>query len=353
MDDFTREGHTQTRFFIGPEVEQTPAFNKKTLFVVGLEDTALVENLARQEKAQHIFLSANRSFDSVALVGDIYMVGDTLASDWEKQIQHLLDKGFTVSLDYPAHKHIDLLRILNPGIWQSRNFVPILSVMIPHVSNSSPNLTIKIDDINFKATNPGVWCMHHHEVTDSNRFTDWQDYSSDVILTEEQIASAIPKHLPKHKKVAAVLANSIPMTQVGGPVLTQFAIETKPIGVGAPEVIPEAPVVPEVRDDAAIGLGRNELMPEELAQLSSFEREALKDTDVMAGFQDSKNDSELGLDPMGKSRLKPDAKEVSLSKNTSKLDVVGPEMAADAYADVKVPTDPLGKEASKKPKAKK
>lgn len=352
MDNFTREGHAETRFFIGPEVEQTPAFNKKTLFVVGLEDTTLVENLARQEKVQHIFLSANRSFDCVQeITPGLFMVGENNAKAWNDQIQHLLDKGFMVSLDYPAHKHEMVLRILNKTVWQSRNFVPILSVMVPHVSNSNINLTVKIDDINFKATNPGVWCMHYREVTDSNRFTDWQDYGSDTVLTDEQIASAMPKAAPvRHRKVAAVLAPAVTISPVLSPVLAQ---ETTPIGVGAAEEIPEAPVTPEVRDDAAIGLGRNELMPEELAQLSSFEREALKDTDVMDGFQNAKNDSELGLDPLGKSRLKPDAKEISLSKTTSERSVVGIEGAADAYADVATPTDPLGKEASKKPKAKK
>ena len=133
MDKFIREGHEGVRFFVGPEVEQTPAFCKRTLFVVGLEDTDLVERLARHHKTPHIFLSANRSFDGLEFVeghGYVIFQNDkknfTMASDWEAQIHALLDKGFMVSLDYPAHKHADVLKILNPGIWQSRNFVPVL-----------------------------------------------------------------------------------------------------------------------------------------------------------------------------------------------------------------------------------
>lgn len=186
MEEFVRKGHEGVKFFVGPEVEKTPAADKRTLFVVGLQDTSIVERLAREHRTPHIFLSANRSFDSVEETDPgVFMVGSTLVSDWEKQIHHLLDKGFMVSLDYPAHKHELVLRALNPGIWQSRNFVPILSVAIPKVNTSSVNLTIKIDDSNFAATNDGVWCMNHHEVTDSNRFTSWNEYKDDMILTDE------------------------------------------------------------------------------------------------------------------------------------------------------------------------
>jgi hypothetical protein len=75
--------------------------------------------------------------------------------------------------------------MLNPGIWQSRLFVPLLSVRIPKIQTSSTNLTVKIDDVDFNATNPGVWCIHHHELTDSNRFTGWAEYESDDIVSDD------------------------------------------------------------------------------------------------------------------------------------------------------------------------
>ena len=92
MEKFVRKGHENVRFFVGPEVEKTPAADKRTLFVVGLQDTATVERLAREHKTPHIFLSANRSFDSVEEVDPgVFMVGDTMVSDWEAQIHYLLD----------------------------------------------------------------------------------------------------------------------------------------------------------------------------------------------------------------------------------------------------------------------
>jgi len=202
MSEFVRKGHEGVTFFVGPEIEQTPAFNKKTLFVVGLQDTQTILDHAKKYGVKHIFLSANRSFDSVDMVNGKYMVGNTLASDWDKQILFLLNAGFMVSLDYPAHKHGMVLNILNQDVWQSRNFVPVLSVAIPHVNTSNINLTIKIDDINFGATNPGVWCMNHHEVTDSNRFTSWSEYVDDVIITTEQPKQALNKPLSDVKNQA-------------------------------------------------------------------------------------------------------------------------------------------------------
>jgi hypothetical protein len=203
-----RDGHDNVRFFIGPEVEHTPAFSKRTLFVVGKQPVADIMQFAREQKTPHIFMGANHSF---AVDSDPY---------WDKTITELLDRGFWVSLDYEAHLHGEVLKMLNKGIWQSRIFVPMLSIRIPHIQTSSQNLTLKFDDVDFKATNAGVWCLNHHEVTDSNRFTDWQDYGSDEVLSVETNATVE---------------------------------EVAPAPAPAPTPAP-APVVSEVKNDASLGL---------------------------------------------------------------------------------------------------
>lgn len=176
-----RDGHDNVNWFLGPEVETTPALGKKTLFVVGYQDTAKVEELAREHKTPHIFLGANHSFKVFPIPTKEFI------KQWDSQITHLLDKGFMVTLDYQAHHHEIVLKILNAGIWQCRNFIPLLSVRIPKIQNSSLNLTVKFDDIDFNATNPGVWCMNFREVTDSNRFTDWKEYTNDVVISDREI----------------------------------------------------------------------------------------------------------------------------------------------------------------------
>ncbi len=177
-----RDGHKDVTFFIGPEVEHTPAYAKRTLFVVGKPDVAKILSNAKDNRVTHVFMGANHSFN----------VSDT-DTYWDDTITELLDRNLWVTLDYQAHQHETVLKMLTPGVWQSRLFVPLLGVRIPKIETSSPNLTIKIDDIDFKATNPGVWCLHFHEVTDSNRFTDWQDYESDSVIhsASEQGASMV------------------------------------------------------------------------------------------------------------------------------------------------------------------
>lgn len=172
-----RNGHKNVEYFLGPEVEHTPAHSKRTLFVVGYQDPIDVLKWATEMKAAHVYLGANHSFDPEV----INKSGTSPA--WEALITNILDRGLFVTIDYEAHKHETVLKMFNAGIWQSRLFIPMLSVRIPKVQTSHTNLTIKIDDIDFNATNEGVWCMNYREVTDSNRFTPWQDYSTDQILS--------------------------------------------------------------------------------------------------------------------------------------------------------------------------
>lgn len=170
-----RAGHKNVSFFVGPEVELTPAYSKRTLFVVGKQPLSEIERLAKENKTTHIFLGANHSFSIDPTDATFY---------WNKTIVALLGKGFWVTLDYQAHEHKSVLMMLEASVWQSRTFVPLLSVRIPQIQTSGPNLTIKFDDVDFNATNPGVWCHHFHEVTDNNRFTGWGEYGSDVVLSD-------------------------------------------------------------------------------------------------------------------------------------------------------------------------
>lgn len=170
-----RIGHENINWFIGPEVEHTPAFAKKTLFVIDIQDAAEIEKLAKEHKTPHVFLGANHSFDATNYT-------EYFGKTWNDLILSLIRKGYWVSLDYPAHQHESVLKMLDAEIWQSRLFVPLLRVCIPKVETSSPNLTIKIDDVGFNLTNAGVWCWNYHEITDSNKFTGWTEYGDDVVL---------------------------------------------------------------------------------------------------------------------------------------------------------------------------
>ena len=59
--DYTDGVADDVVFFIGNEVEHTPAFGKRTLFVTGIHSTE--EIALNLNGAEHIFFGANHSFN--------------------------------------------------------------------------------------------------------------------------------------------------------------------------------------------------------------------------------------------------------------------------------------------------
>ena len=41
---------------------------------------------------------------------------------------------------------------------------------------------VKIDDKDFKASNPGVWCHSLHELQKRRVYTDWSEYVGDTTI---------------------------------------------------------------------------------------------------------------------------------------------------------------------------
>ena len=51
-----REGHEDVKFFIGTEVEKSPAYGQRTLFVVGYQPTNEILARALNNNCPHIYL---------------------------------------------------------------------------------------------------------------------------------------------------------------------------------------------------------------------------------------------------------------------------------------------------------
>lgn len=162
------------RFFTGIEVEKTPVFGKKTLFVTGLNDPSIIRDQLGEE--EHIFFGANHSFDPASEnhSADYY-------EEWEKMIQPFLKEGYWCSLDIPINAAEEFLE--GPLV-EYEHFIPQLRVPIPYVKQWNYNTMLKIDDKGFEATNPGVWCHSLHDLMDRSKFTDWNDYKDDKILDQ-------------------------------------------------------------------------------------------------------------------------------------------------------------------------
>ena len=162
-----REGHDHVNFFFGQEVEKTPAFGKKTLFVVGIQS---VDDIAdRLPGCEHIFFGANHSFHPDP--------EDHLAwQRWESMIEYFLDRGYLCSLDIPV-KCVETFN--DSGLCEYNNFVPQIRVSIPYVKLWNYNTMLKIDDNDFAATNPGVWTHSLHSLMTRETFTSWDQYNED------------------------------------------------------------------------------------------------------------------------------------------------------------------------------
>lgn len=159
-------------FFIGKEVEHTPAYGMKTLFVVGIQPINEIDlNLSYgKESTNHIFFGANHSFNPK----------DNLEwQRWEGMIQHFLEEGYLCSLDIP----LSVVEEFNDcDLNTYSNFIPQIRVPVPYIQLWNYNTMIKIDDKGFNATNPGVWSHSLHSLTDRKNFTPWSAYNNDKII---------------------------------------------------------------------------------------------------------------------------------------------------------------------------
>jgi hypothetical protein len=166
--DYTSGTVDDVVFFVGNEVEHTPAYGMRTLFVTGVQSVeAIALNL---QGCEHIFFGANHSFNPQGYLEHKH---------WEDMIMYFLDKGYLCSLDIPINQ---VEEFHDSGYCEYDNFIPQIRVPIPYIKLWNYNTMLKIDDKDFKATNPGVWSHSLHKLMDRSVFTDWGCYKNDEVL---------------------------------------------------------------------------------------------------------------------------------------------------------------------------
>jgi len=168
-----REGHKAVIYFVGTEVEHSPAHGQRTLFVVGIQDSREVMDTASKHACSHIYFGANQSFPRLH-VND----GDAWRP-WETMIQDCLDAGFQCTLDLDVAQAEGLLE---SSLVENHLFIPMISVKLPYIRQFGYNATLKLDDRDFSATNPGVWCHSLHDLQKRSQFTDWSKYTQDEVI---------------------------------------------------------------------------------------------------------------------------------------------------------------------------
>jgi hypothetical protein len=173
-----RIGHNNASLFIGTEVEHSPAYGTKTLFVIGIQSKEDIEKILDDpytqidKKIEHIYFGANQSFPN----------GRATSSDWtrwENMIFPFLAQGYWCTLDIDINEVEGLLEC---GFTEHHRFVPMISAKLPYLQQLGYNATIKLDDKDFAASNPGVWCHQLHDLLNRNKFTDWSQYTKDEVV---------------------------------------------------------------------------------------------------------------------------------------------------------------------------
>ena len=168
-----REGHEAVDFFVGAEVEHTPAFGMRTLFVVGVQPIERIVSLAEKTKCNHIYFGANQSFPNPQV--DDFVV----CEKWTSMVEGCLQQGFLCTLDIDVKSAEGLAE---STLVEYNNFIPMISVKLPYIQLLGYNATIKLDDKDFRASNPGVWCHSLHELRSRAAFTDWSKYTKDEVI---------------------------------------------------------------------------------------------------------------------------------------------------------------------------
>lgn len=170
--DYTTGISEQVDLFIGTEAEHTPALGMPTLFVVGIQPLDRIWEICSDRKITHIYLGANQCFDLDHLV------------QYEKLATSLLDMGFWVTLDLDVRYYEGALDMLT-NLSTKDQFIAMISVKLPCLTNLNYHASVKIDDKDFKASNPGVWVHQLHDLMARNKFTDWTKYGKDEIINAE------------------------------------------------------------------------------------------------------------------------------------------------------------------------
>jgi hypothetical protein len=170
--DYTTGELDNAIFFFGKEVEHTPAHGMDTLFVTGVQPIEAIEGALANTtyETNHIFFGANHSFDPVDY---------TEHKEWEDMIYYFLKKDYLCSLDIPISQ---VEEFHEGGYCEYDNFIPQIRVPIPYIKLWNYNTMLKIDDKDFKATNPGVWSHSLHTLMDRSKFVDWAQYKNDEVI---------------------------------------------------------------------------------------------------------------------------------------------------------------------------
>ncbi len=141
-----------------------------TLFVVGTPPLEEILSKAKEHGVKHIYFGTSQSFNPKSVSHEEY-------KPWDEVILGCLKADYWVSLDFGV-EHIE--GVIESGYSEYARFVPMISVKLPYINQLNYNATLKLDDITWGKTNPGVWTHHLQSLMSKDKFTYWDQYTQDT-----------------------------------------------------------------------------------------------------------------------------------------------------------------------------
>lgn len=157
-------------YFTGYEVEHTICHGMYTLFVVGTPPLREILEQARNHLVKQIYFGTSQSFNPKSETKEEY-------EPWDEVIYGCLNAGYWVTLDFDV-KHTN--GVHESGYCEHERFVPMISVKLPYINMFNYNATLKLDDITWGKTNPGVWTHHLPSLMTKDKYTYWDQYTEDT-----------------------------------------------------------------------------------------------------------------------------------------------------------------------------
>lgn len=159
----------EVTYFTGYEVEHTICHGMFTLFVVGTPPAEEILQKAKENNVKQIYFGTSQSFNPKSISIEEY-------KPWDDVIFACLDAGYWVTLDFDV-RHVE--GVLESGYNEYERFVSMISCKIPYINQFNYNTTIKLDDLTWGKTNPGVWTHQLHDLMDKDKYTYWDQYKDD------------------------------------------------------------------------------------------------------------------------------------------------------------------------------
>jgi hypothetical protein len=152
-------------YYIGPETAKTIANGLQTVYTCQQKSASQIESVAKTYNAKHVRIGYKGTFQKNKLYPAI--------------ISELVNKGYKVTLEYPADMHDIAYEIIGADLWSHYNFIPMMVVTANKVSIASKNQALTVLD----DTANGEWSFTVSNILANNNFSSDNELSNIVGYT--------------------------------------------------------------------------------------------------------------------------------------------------------------------------